>query len=161
MNRRSSIASKSPVNSAKRVRGATRAGAGAGVSAHAGHIANEPNPASSIKRRFRSNRRSPRKLLSGACVSTVDLPCPYSARDTTPARAASLFDAENDELIAKCAPRHWRRRLRCAVPEPYLRLRRYGPEDVFWNETFKMPDLQLIQNPELLIKRRADIDQSW
>jgi hypothetical protein len=28
--------------------------------------------------------------------------------------------------------------------EPYVWLRLYGPEDPFWNKTFKMPDVELV-----------------
>ena len=29
--------------------------------------------------------------------------------------------------------------------EPYVWFRLYGPEDAFWNKTFKMPDVELVQ----------------
>jgi hypothetical protein len=29
--------------------------------------------------------------------------------------------------------------------EPYLWLRLYGPEEAFWNKSFKMPDVELVQ----------------
>ena len=28
--------------------------------------------------------------------------------------------------------------------EPYLWLRLYGPEEAFWNKSFKMPDIELV-----------------
>jgi hypothetical protein len=30
-------------------------------------------------------------------------------------------------------------------PYPYLWLRLYAPEEEFWNKTFKMPDVELLQ----------------
>jgi hypothetical protein len=29
--------------------------------------------------------------------------------------------------------------------EPYVWLRLYGPEEAFWNKSFKMPDVELMQ----------------
>ena len=29
--------------------------------------------------------------------------------------------------------------------EPYIWLRLYGPEEAFWNKSFKMPDVELVK----------------
>src|SRR5271169_3209640 len=75
MNRRSIIASKSPVNLAKRVRRAARVWAAVCGSAHAGEIASEPSPASSTERRSKLMLSPPseqRVILAPECFSHLE-----------------------------------------------------------------------------------------